>query len=125
MDTTTCKQGPYHVKVWFIAEKTNHQVITTYTILPIFFWSTVYDIHDYRKLTNGDSSPDDLLDVKERAKGVEELEHHHCTTKLLMRNNTADWSGLWQGLWVTSEEREREGRERKGEKRDESRCVEE
>lgn len=72
----------------------------------------MYDIHDYRKLTNGDASPDDLLDVKERAKGVEELQHHHCTAKLLLRNNTAHWSGLWQGLWVMSEERERKGRGR-------------
>ena len=51
------------------------------------------------KLTNGDSSPNDLLDVKERAKSVEKLQHHHCTTKLFMRNNTAHWSGLWEGLW--------------------------
>ena len=85
-----------------------------------FFRSTVYNIHDYWKLTNGDSSPDDLLDVKERTKGVEELEHHHCTTKLLMGNNTADWSGLWQGLWAMSEEREREReREREGREREE------
>ena len=112
------------MKVWFIAEKINHQVITAYTILLFFFRSMVYNIHDYRKLTNGDSSPDDLLDVKERTKGVEELEHHHCTTKLLMRNNTADWSGLWQRLWAMSEERERGGggREKRGMNK---RCVDE
>jgi hypothetical protein len=96
-----------------LGPKFNPANISGYTVLHVVY-AKFYDIH-VEKLTDGDASPDDLLDVKERAKGVEELEHHHCTTKLLWRNNTLHCSRLWEGLCMMSEERGGGGREREGE----------